>query len=173
MEESVKMALRIIDVVAAVMWAGAAVFAGYRIYQLATLRAVDAEVLKAETDSYVVSGEDEDSHGFRRQYSHPMYRALALVRYEFGGQQYTAVARHVAESSFRSGVDRRVRGWKPGSRIRVHVRPDKPDQPQVGLGLNLGTFKIPLLLVGMGYLWLGLGYVLKRVAAHFAKLMGG
>jgi len=83
------------------------------------------------------------------------------------------VARHVAESSFRSGADRLVRQWKAGARIRVHLRPDRPDRPQVGLGLNLGTFNMSLILVVTGFVFVGLGWGLKRVAAHFAKLMGG
>jgi hypothetical protein len=173
MDDAIRMALWIFRALTAVMWAGAVAFAAYRVYQLCTLRVVEAEVLKAETDSYLTTGEEEDSYGFRREYSTPVYRAKALVRYVYQGKTYTAVASpDTGTIGFRFTQDRLVEKWKRRPRIRVHINPVKPDQPQIELGLNLDTFWVAIILTAVGLLFVGMGYGVSRVAAYFARLMG-
>ena len=172
MEETARLTLKILHGVVAVMWAGGAAFAGYRIYQLLTFQVVVAEVLKAETDAYMQTSEGEDAHGFRETHYHRVYRAQALVRYRYRGQEYTAVARNENETQSWNKADRLVQSWKPGTQLRVRVHAGKPDQPRLGLGLNLATFKTTFALVAFGFAFLGFAYCVKRAFAFFAKAMG-
>ncbi len=172
MAETVGLTLRILHGVVGVIWAGAVAFAAYRIYQLLTFQVVVAEVLKADTDAYMQVSEGEDAYGFRQTHHHRVYRAQALVRYQFRDKDYTAVARHENETESWKRADRLVQSWKPGTRLRVRLHPDKPDQPRLGLGLNLATFKATFAFVAVGFAFLGFAYCVKLAFAFFAKAMG-
>ena len=172
MEETVRLTLRILNTLALLMWAGAVAFAVYRVYQLLTLHIVLAEVIKAETDAFMRVSSGEAADGFRRDSWHQMYRAQALVRYRYRGQEYTAVARHENETHSWKRADRLVQSWKPGTRLRVRLHPNKPDQPRLGLGLNLATFKATFAFAAAGFAFLGFAYCVKLAFAFFAKAMG-
>lgn len=172
MEETVRLTLKILNALAVLMWAGAVAFAAYRLYQLLTYPAVAAEVLKAETDAYMQTSEGEDAHGFRETYYHRVYRPQALVRYQYRGQEYTAVARHEKETGSWKTANRLVESWKPGTRLRVRLHPSKPDQPRLGLGLNFATFQGATVFVIGALMFMAMGYGVKRAFAFFARTMG-
>lgn len=169
MEETVRLTLKILNALAVLMWAGAVAFTAYRIYRLLTLDVVVAEAINAETDSFVHVSEDEDASGFRREIRQQMYRAQALVRYQYRGQQYTPVARHEKETQSWKKANRLVESWKPGTRLRVRLHPSKPDQPRLGMGINFATFQAVTVFVVGGLMFMAMSYGLKFAFAFFAK----
>jgi len=150
--------------IAGFIWFVAIAFAGFRIYQMRTLVAVQAEVLNAATDSYTATARELDSDRFTYETQETVYVPVARVRYEFHGKTYTVAARHDTGSGFKSIEDRITRRWKPGTRIRVHLDPSEPDRPIPDLGLNAHTFQMSIVaaiaggvfaLFGYGFGWLG------------------
>jgi len=154
--------------IAILIWIGALVFIGYRIHQMGTLKVVQAEVLDAETKSYMARSYSRDASGWNRETRSRMYSATAMVRYEYQGQEYIAEASHDVGVSFKFLQDRLTREWKPGSRIPVRIDPTKPDQPLAGLAFNLNTFLPAVALVLFGFVFLAAGYGVGRLFAYQA-----
>lgn len=165
-----RLAVRCIYAIAGLIWLGALAFALYRYHQIRTLTPVMAEVLKAETESYTSRTTATDSDGFTTDAEFKGYVPVVWVRYEFNGKTYTVEARYDTGSSFRWIQDRITRRWKPGSRIRVHIDPAKPDKPLPDLGLNLHTFQVSIVLVITGFFFVGLGYGMDRLGAYAWRL---
>jgi hypothetical protein len=154
---------------AILLWLGALAFAGYRIHQMRTLKVVDAEVLDAKTKSYSARHYSRDAAGWNVETRSRMYSANATVRYQYQGQEYIAEASHDVGVSSQWLQDRLTREWKPGSRIRIHIDPAKPDNPLAGLGFNLNTFLPSVAMVFFGFVILGAGYGLGRLFAFLVK----
>lgn len=93
-QSMVRLAVRGIYAIAGVIWLGALAFVLYRYYQIRTLTPVEAEVLKAETESYTERTTSTDSDGFTTEAEFKGYIPVAWVRYQFNGKTYTAEARH-------------------------------------------------------------------------------
>jgi hypothetical protein len=134
MEYMFKMAHSVVWGFAILLWLMALAFVGFRIHQMGTLKVVEAEVLDAKTKSYMGRSYSKDATGWTVETRSRMYSADATVRYEFQGREYIAEASHDAGVSIKWPQDRLTRQWKPGSRIRVHIDPAKPDKPLAGLG---------------------------------------
>jgi hypothetical protein len=154
---------------AILLWLGALAFAGYRIHQMRTLKVVDAEVLDAKTKSYMSKHYSRDATGWNVETRSRMYSADATVRYQYEGREYIAEASHDVGVSSQWLQDRLTREWKPGSRIRIHIDPAKPDNPLAGLGFNLNTFLPSVAMVFFGFVILGAGYGLGRLFAFLVK----
>jgi hypothetical protein len=172
MEPVFKMALWTVYGIAVMVWLGALVFAGFRIHQMRTLEAVDAEVLDAKTESYMAKRFSRDATGWNVETRSRMYSANATVRYRYQGQEYITEASHDVGVSFQWLQDRLTREWKPGSRIRVHIDPAKPANPLAGLGFNLNTFSPSVALVLFGFVVWGAGYGLGRLLPLLMKYGG-
>lgn len=167
MDSALKLAQWTVYGLAALIWIGALVFAGYRNHQLNTLKPVRAEVIESATEGYMSSHYGEDATGWRVETQSRMYSAVARVKYEFAGRQHEAIASHDVGVSWAWIQDRLTRDWKPGVKIWVHIDPSKPDQPKAGLGYNLNTFLPSLGLIVFGCaIWAmgcGLGRLLPLV----------
>lgn len=163
MDSALKMVQWTVYGLAALIWIGALVFAGYRNHQLKTLKPVRAEVIEAATEGYMSSHYGEDSSGWRVETQSKMYSAVARVKYEFGGRQYEAEASHDVGVSWAWVQDRLTREWKPGAKIWVHIDPAKPDQPTAGLGYNLNTFLPSVGMILFGWVIWAMGYGLGRL----------
>ena len=166
---AVRTAVRCNYVIAAVIWLGALAFAGYRFYQMRTLTPLEAEVLRAEVDSYTATSSDTDSDGFTMQSQTQVYVPVVWVRYQFNNKVYTVEARHDT-GGLKWVQDRIVRRWKPGARIRIHIDPDEPGKPVPDLGLNLPTFQVCIVLVFTGCVFALFGYTLGRVAVFASRV---
>jgi hypothetical protein len=169
MEPVFKMAQWTVYGIAVMLWLGALAFVGFRIHQMGTLKVVDAEVLDAKTKSYMARHYSKDAAGWNVETRSRMYSANATVRYEYQGREYIAEASHDVGVSIQWLQDRLTREWKPGSRIRIHIDPAKPDSPLAGLGFNLNTLSPAIVLALVGFLVLGAGYGLGRLFALHAK----
>jgi hypothetical protein len=154
---------------AILLWLGALAFAGFRIHQMGALKVVEAEVLDAKTKSYMARAYSKDATGWNVETRSRMYSANATVRYEYQGREHIAEASHDVGVSSKWLQDRLTREWKPGSRIRIHIDPAKPDSPLAGLGFNLNTFLPAIALVLFGFVLLGAGYGLGRLFALLMK----
>jgi len=148
---------------AVMLWLMALAFVGFRIHQMGTLKAVEAEVLDAKTKSYMGRSYSKDATGWTVETRSRMYSANATVRYQFQGREYIAEASHDTGVSIKWLQDRLTRQWKPGSRIRVHIDPAKPDKPLAGLGYNLNTFSIAIGAVLFGFAVLAAGWGFGRL----------
>jgi hypothetical protein len=165
---TVRTAVRCIYVVAGVIWLGALAFAGYRFYQMRTLTSLEAEVLRAEVDSYTATSRDTDSDGFTMQSPTQVYVPVVWVRYRFNNKVYSVGARHDT-GGLKWVQDRIAQGWKPGARIRIHIDPDEPGKPVPDLGLNLHTFQMSIVLVFTGWVFVLFGYAFSRMAAFASR----
>jgi hypothetical protein len=172
MDPVYKMALWTVYGIAVMVWLGALVFVGFRIHQMRTLAAVDAEVLDAKTKSYLAKRYSRDATGWNVETRSRMYSANATVRYQYQGREYIAEASHDVGVSCQWLQDRLTREWKPGSRMRVHIDPAKPDNPLAGLGFNLNTFSPSVALVLFGFVVWGAGTGLGRLLALLMKFRG-
>ena len=154
------------------VWLGALVFVGYRGYQMLTLPAVEAEVLQADTESYLSTSYRKNAAGWMEQTRSRMYVPTALVRYRYKGQTLTSEAKHDVGFSWKWLQDSLTREWKPGSRIRIYIDPAKPEEPLAGLGMNVSTFLPAAVMAGFGFFLTGCGYALTRVAAVLIRFAG-
>jgi hypothetical protein len=152
------------------IWLAALGFIGFRIYQVRTLTAVEAEVLRSGTDSYSETSRSTDSDGFTLESQSTNYASVAWVRYEFNGKTYTAEARHDTASGFKSLQESIARRWKPGARIRVYIDPAAPDKPVPDLGLNLPTLQMSITLLITGAFFAAAGYGVTRLGAFLTRL---
>lgn len=155
------------------VWAGALGFAGYRVYQMRTLPSVEAEVLQAATESYTSTAYRKNAAGWNEPTRSRMYVPTALVRYRYNGRTVAAMAKHDTGFSWKWVQDQVTRGWKPGSRIRIHIDPAQPEEPLAGLGLNLSTFLPVVLLAAFGGFLTGCAWVLQRVVAAVGRAVTG
>jgi len=172
-ESSIRLAVGFIQFLAGLVWLGAVVFVGYRAYQMCTLPSVEAEVLQAETQSYMSTSYRRNAANWMEPTRSRMYVPAALVRYAYNGQTLTAEAKHDVGFSSKWVQDRLTREWKPGSRIRIYIDPAQPDEPLAGLGMNLNTFLPAAFLVSFGFFLVGCGYALARVAPILIRLTSG
>jgi len=169
MDASVRVAVWSFYFLAGVVWLGSLVFIAYRIHQLRTLPVVDAEVIKAGTDSYVTRSYETDTDGWSQEVYHRWYAAAVVVRYEYKGKQFITEARHDVASS-KWIQDRLARKWKPGTRIRIRIDPARPQEPLAGLGVNLNTFLPAFGLVACGFILVAMGYGVARLGAFLTQL---
>jgi hypothetical protein len=165
---AVRTAVRCNYVIAALIWLGALAFAGYRFYQMRTLTPLEAEVLRAEVDSYTATSSDTDSDGFTTQLQTQVYVPVVWVRHQFNNRVYTVEARH--DTAVSVVQDRIARRWKPGARIRIHIDPEEPGKPIPDLGLNLHTFQMCIVLVFTGCVFALFGYAFGRVAVLASRV---
>jgi hypothetical protein len=170
MESAIRLAVGFIHLLAWLTWLGAVVFAGYRVHQMRTLPAVEAEVLQAETESYNAKAYRRNAAGWTEETRSRMYVPTALVRYSYQGQVITATAKHDTGVSWKWLQDRVTRGWKPGSRIWIYIDPAKPGEPLAGLGNNLGTFMPAVVMIAFGFFLVGCAYGLTRAGAVAIRL---
>ncbi len=164
-EAAVRMAVWVIYGVGGFIWLVSLALAGYRIYQMRTLTAVDAEVVRTGLDSYRDTQLTREPDGFTREYGTTVYVPSVVVRYEFNGQAYTAEARYDSGSSFRSVEQAIANRWKPGARIRVHINPARPDKPVPEVRFNLPAFRMSIVSAVFGFCTILLGYGFGRLGA--------
>ncbi len=173
MDSAIRFTVGFIYFLAGLIFVGAVVFTGYRIYQMATLPSVEAEVLQADTESYASTSYRRNAAGWNEPTRTRMFAATALVRYSYNGKTVTAEAKHDVGLSSKWLQDRMTKDWKPGARIRIHLDPAQPSEPLAGLGVNLNTFLPAFCLVFFGFFLVGCGYGLTRAAALLVRLAPG
>ena len=173
MESAIRATVWFIHFLAVLTWLGAVAVAGYRLHQMRTLPAVQAEVIQAETESYTSTSYRKHAAGWTEQTQSPMYVPTATVRYSYNGQTLTGVAKHDVGFSWKWLQDSVTRSWKPGSRIWIHIDPAHPEEPLAGLGLNLSTFLPCVFLVAFGFFLMGCAYVVTRVGALALRFAEG
>ncbi len=154
--------------IAGLMWLGAAVFAGYRIYQICTQVLVPAEVLESGLQPSYEGSLERDEDGFTRDSASLRYDREAKVRYQVNEKVITAGIRE-SGSGFRWIEERVLREWKPGTRIRVRITPSKPEEPQPAIGLRFSTFQFSMAMALGGAAFAGFGYILVRAAEFLAR----
>lgn len=167
---AVRTAVRCIYAVTGVIWLGALVFAAYRFHQMYTLIPLDAEVLKAEVDSYAATSRATDSEGFTTQSQTQVQGPVVWVRYRFKNRDYTVEVRLDA-GGLQLVQDWIARRWKPGTRMRIHIDPDEPGKPVPDLGFHLHTFQICMVLVFIGGVFALLGYGFGRLTMSAFKVL--
>jgi len=156
--------------IAGVIWLGALVFAGYRIYQIFTQVLVPAEVLESGLHPYYERSSDRDTDGFTEESVSLRYDREAKVRYQVNGKVITAGIRQ-SGSGFRWIEELVLREWKPGTRIRVRIDPAEPEKPQPALGLRYSTFQFSLVMALGGGCFAGFGYAMVRAMEFFVRKM--
>jgi hypothetical protein len=148
-------------VVGGLMWVGALVFAGIRVYQICTQVLVPAVVVDSRLIAYSQPSQETDSDGFTRDSAALSHYREATVRYEANGKTNTAAIGQ-SGSGFRWIEDRLMKEWKPGAHIRVRIDPARPGKPQPALGLHYSTFEAGIGLLLGGFCFAGFAWGIER-----------
>lgn len=140
----------------ALFWCGiTGVFLGFVVGGVA--RHVDAQRRFLATDGTVLSSEVRTSRGSKST----QYRPEIRTRYEVGGKEYVT-DRYTFDSSTSNSAEelsrRIVEGRPPGSRVRVHYDPARPEVAILELAIPtrlwfLFLFLQPFLTIGAGLIW--------------------
>jgi hypothetical protein len=104
------------------------------------------------------------SNGRRRTDRTRMYSAEYQFRYQWDGRPYERSYQDGFSTSNQASVERELERYKPGSRREVWVNPEDPSEIAVNLGRNFDTYFGPILLGCMGLIFVGVGFVVGRVA---------
>lgn len=149
-------------------FAGAAAFVAYRVYQMRNWPELEAEVLDAGARSYTSKWTAKDSRGFSRDYPVTMNTAIALVRYNWQGEEVVAEASTDVATTSRGFAESIAGDWRPGSKIKVHIDPAKPERPLAGLGWNATTLLPAIALLVMGFLMVAVDAGIRRLAGFLS-----
>jgi hypothetical protein len=169
-QSAIQSTVRLIYVLSGLLWLAAIGFAAFRHHQMRTLLAVEAEVLEAETESYLNKITSRDMDGKLRDSTAQMYVPTAMVRYQFSGKVFTVKAGHDTATTSKSFEDSLKRQWKPGTRIRIHIDPARPGEPVLGLGMNLHTYLVSAALIVAGAIIAAFGYAMGWAAGSGVRL---
>ncbi len=150
------------------MWVGALVFTGMRIYQICTQVLVTAVVVDSGLIPYSQTSQETDVDGFTRDSASLSYYREVTVRYDVNGKTTTA-AFGQSGSGFRWIEDRVMREWKPGAHIRVRIDPDRPDRPKAALKLDYSTFDASIGLLLGGFCFAGFAYAMSRALEYVLR----
>lgn len=95
--------------------------------------------------------------------SRPMYDVQVTFRYEVGGRKFESETVSGMSSSNESRRDELMKQFAPGTRHRIHHRPDDPNVIRYNLESYFSTFALSAGLVLMGLVFLAFGVFFSRV----------
>ena len=132
----------------------AAYLAWLDVSMLRTWVATDAEVVSARSVT--------SSSSPRRGAPTTMYDVQVTFRYDVGGVRYERQTTSGISSSSTGRRDALLRQYAPGTRHRIHRRPDDPNVIRYNFGWSVSTFALPGGLMLMGLVFLGFSWLFGR-----------
>ena len=98
-----------------------------------------------------------------------MYDVQVTFRYEVSGTQFESQTTSGLASSSLSRRDELMKQFAPGTRHRIHHRPDDPNVIRYNLDWSFTTFALSGGMVLMGLVFLGFGILFLRLTRDVGR----